>query len=321
MKAYVGVTDWTWFQFLRDLGEPEEVNFWQPSGSRQFRALKPGEMFLFKLHSPRNFIVGGGVFAHSTLLPVSLAWDAFQESNGAPDLDSMRDRVSSYRRVQADPFDDYTVGCILLVQPFFLPENLWVPAPSDWKPNLVQGRGYDLQSGLGRDMWESVQAALAGASSARVRRDSERDHLIVGAGSAREPADRYGTPSLVRPRLGQGTFRVAVTDAYERRCVITGERTLPALEAAHIKPYTKRGEHRVSNGLLLRRDMHALFDRGYLTVTPELHLEVSRRIREEFENGRDYYRFHGQEVRRPRRGFEEPDRGALTWHNENVFRG
>jgi len=36
------------------------VNFWQPSGKQQFRALAPGELFLFKLHSPDNFIVGGG---------------------------------------------------------------------------------------------------------------------------------------------------------------------------------------------------------------------------------------------------------------------
>jgi hypothetical protein len=39
---------------------PEEVNFWQPSGSRRFRVWQAGEPFLFKLHSPENFIVGGG---------------------------------------------------------------------------------------------------------------------------------------------------------------------------------------------------------------------------------------------------------------------
>jgi len=62
MKIWVGVTDDDWFALLSQL-RPDEVNFWQPGGSRTFRALQPGELFLFKLHSPKNFIVGGGHFA------------------------------------------------------------------------------------------------------------------------------------------------------------------------------------------------------------------------------------------------------------------
>ena len=81
-----------------------------------------------------------------------------------------------------------------------------------------------------------------------------------------------------------------VTDAYERRCAITGERTLPALEAAHIKPYGSGGPHQPENGLLLRSDLHRLFDQGYITVgADDRKVNVSSRIREEFENGRDYY--------------------------------
>ena len=65
-----------------------------------------------------------------------------------------------------------------------------------------------------------------------------------------------------------------VTDIYHRRCAVTQERTLPALEAAHIRPYGEGGEHEPRNGLLLRRDIHSLFDAGYVTVTPSLHFEV-----------------------------------------------
>jgi putative restriction endonuclease len=88
---------------------------------------------------------------------------------------------------------------------------------------------------------------------------------------------RHGEPVLVRPRLGQGAFRVLVTDVYRRRCAVSGERTLPALDAAHIRPYGEGGEHAAQNGLLLRRDIHSLFDAGYVTVTPDLRFEVSRR--------------------------------------------
>lgn len=73
---------------------------------------------------------------------------------------------------------------------------------------------------------------------------------------------RYGTPVTILPRLGQGTFRIVVTDAYERQCAVTGERTLPVLEAAHVRPYGRSGPHDPRNGLLLRSDLHTLFDRG-----------------------------------------------------------
>jgi len=125
----------------------------------------------------------------------------------------------------------------------------------------------------------------------------------------------------VLPRLGQGTFRVLVTDAYARRCAITEERTLPVLEAAHVRPYGKSGPHDPRNGLLLRSDIHTLFDRGYVTVTPQMRFEVSRRIKEEFENGRAYYALHGQPVRPPQRADWALGPEFLEWHASNVFRG
>lgn len=303
MRTFVGITDWDWFELLRRQSGLDEVNFWQPSGSRQFRALKPGELFLFKLHSPRNYIVGGGLFAHSSLLPISLAWEAFGVANGAVDFAQMRARVERYRRQEHDQFTDYSVGCILLEQPFFLNENQWIPVPDNWSLNIVQGRGYDLTVEPGLTLWTQLQAAI----------DTPLE--------IREEGARYGPPTLSFPRLGQGSFRVLVTDSYERRCAITNERTLPALDAAHIKPFSAEGEHRVQNGLLMRRDLHALFDRGYLTVTPGLALEVSRRIREEFENGRDYYRLHGNLIRPPVNPLYRPSVEYLEWHNQNAYRG
>ena len=72
---------------------------------------------------------------------------------------------------------------------------------------------------------------------------------------------------------------------------------------------------------MLRRDIHSLFDAGYVTVTPDLCFEVSRRIREEFDNGKHYYALHGQKIELPKEIGQRPDPGALTWHNENCFKG
>lgn len=82
IKLVVAVTDSDWFTHLRRLYNPPEVNFWAPSNAN-FKALRPGELFLFKLHAPRNYIVGGGIFAHATSLPCSIAWETFGEFNGA----------------------------------------------------------------------------------------------------------------------------------------------------------------------------------------------------------------------------------------------
>ena len=311
MKSYVGITDYEWFQLLASRPDLDEVNFWQPGGKASFQRLAPGELFLFKLHSPRNFIVGGGFFAHFTKLPVSIAWDAFGEANGARSLVEMRARIERYRKAPARPQDDYTIGCILLEQPFFLPETDWIPAPADWHPNIVQGKTYDASTEAGRRLWSQVEEALRAQSV---------DEMWPAVG--REPqGPRYGKAVPVRPRLGQGSFRILVTDAYERRCAITGERVLPVLQAAHIRPYASGGEHRVDNGLLLRSDLHTLFDRGYLTVTPQLDLEVSRRIREDFENGRHYNALHGERVREPTDRSQRPSAEFLRWHNEEAYLG
>ena len=81
--------------------------------------------------------------------------------------------------------------------------------------------------------------------------------------------------------------------------------------ATHIKPYSESGEHLVSNGILLRRDLHALFDQGYVTIDPSFRCEVSRKIKEEFEYGRDYYRLHGGAFRVPANLASRPTREYL----------
>ena len=117
-----------------------------------------------------------------------------------------------------------------------------------------------------------------------------------------ESQPRYGDPVTVFPRLGQGSFRLIVTDSYDIRCAFTNSPVLHVLDAAHIRPYSSGGTHVPSNGILLRQDLHTLFDRGYMTVTPSHRIEVSPQIKEEFHNGKEYYRLHGETMRLPEYG-------------------
>jgi putative restriction endonuclease len=280
----------------------DEVNFWQPSGQNNFRALNPGELFLFKLHAPNDFIVGGGVFAKSSIVPISVAWEAFGIKNGAQTYEEFRAAVIGNRH-GIDSREDFNIGCRILTQPFFWPREQWLDLRGKWQRLSGPGRVLSLESGLGAELWRAVQERFRSSSF------SFRE----------EEPERYGEPMLIKPRLGQGAFRIAVTDAYERRCAVTGERTLPVLDAAHIRPYGRGGEHELSNGILLRKDIHALFDRGYVTISPGNKFVVSSRIREKFANGRHYYEMHGQPIRQPSDISLQPSSELLEWHRSEIF--
>jgi putative restriction endonuclease len=312
MRAWIGVTDYDWFDLLRSIPQLEEVNFWQPGGNRAFTTLKPGELFLFKLKYKRGGkIVGGGTFAYSTLLPISLAWESFGIKNGAVDLLEMRRRVGNLKHQTEMLLTDYTIGCILIEQPFFLPEKEWITVP-DWKGPTQQGKTYDLSIEPGLSIMKQLHVNTLLASV-------EKDNQIPS--SVREEQARYGPPVTTYPRLGQGSFRILVTDIYQRRCAVTQEKTLPALDVAHILPYSESGEHVVNNGILLRRDLHALFDQGYVTITPSLKFQVSKKIKEEFENGRDYYRLQDTQLWLPDNPANRPSQQYIKWHNDNKYRG
>ncbi len=311
MKAYIGITDFDWYRFLSSQKEIDEVNFWQPGGQRVFAALKPGELFLFKLHSPHKSIVGGGFFAYANLFPVSLAWESFREKNGVSDFKDMRKRVEKYRRVDPSLAEDYQIGCVLLEKPFFLSSDDWIPEPPDWSSSIVQGKAYDLTVGYGKELWGTLNQTLRKINYTVSQMNLNDDALT----------DRFGAPAEILPRLGQGSFRILVADTYNRSCAITGEKTLPALEAVHIKPFGDNGPHSVDNGILFRSDIHRLFDRGYVTVTPDYHFEVSKKIKEEFENGHEYYALHGKEIYVPGNTLKQPNREFINWHNQNIFAG
>jgi putative restriction endonuclease len=312
MKYYVGVTDDDWFSFLSER-KADEVNFWRPGAQAHWGPIQPGAPFLFKLHSPNNYIVGGGYFVKHTVLPLSLAWLAYGEKNGSVSLQQLKEAIEKYRRKKnEDIIHDPPVGCTLLAEPFYWEKPQWIPVPSEWPMNVVQGKTLDSEEGMGRALWDAVSLRLPSANA--------KSYVSPSSPEAIEPGARFGAPRLVAPRLGQGAFRVLVTEAYQRRCAVTGEKTLPVLQAAHIKPYSEGGPHNVTNGLLLRSDLHILFDNGYIGVDQDYKIKVSPKIREEFSNGRDYYVHQNQKLLvLPTHEQEQPSREQLEWHLKERF--
>jgi len=141
----------------------------------------------------------------------------------------MTARIEAIRRrtgsaILARP-QDYEVGCIMISQPVFFARDDWVADHADWHPRIQGGKTIDVARGDGqRVLAECLER------TARLRREVERldDNLR-----------RYGAPQTVQPRLGQGTFRIAVTSAY-RACAVSGEHSLPAPQGRARAPVRRR---------------------------------------------------------------------------------
>lgn len=301
VSIYIGNTDNDWFDYLQSTGPHVEVNFWRPSDAN-FQAIRAGEILAFRLKSPRNKIAGFGVFTTSSTLPIKTAWEAFGQKNGVQDLRQMINVIAQYRE-DGQATENTFIGCRILVQPVFLPELSWFDVPESWSKNIVGGKTYSTDSTEGLHLWDQL-----------VTKSSQVNYDALGFMESSGTPSRFGEPTLIRPRLGQGAFRVGVVQAYGKQCALTDGRVLPALEAAHIKPYSAGGEHELTNGILLRKDIHSVFDAGYATFDDQLKFVVSSKVKDVFNNGNEYRRLHGQPLRLPKNTAARPSLEQIRWH-------
>ncbi len=304
VNLYIANTDNDWFDFLSSQHDVTEVNFWQPGGTG-FHAIQPGELFAFRLKSPRDKIGGFGVLSSSSILPLQIAWETFGITNGVVSYSELRVAIAKYKTNEIVGPATY-IGCRILVEPVFLPPQLWMDLPPSWSKNIVGGKRYSTEDQEGLRLWNQLQELAQGWSP------------VPNTGFS-ESTVRYGKPTLITPRLGQGAFRIAVTEAYGRQCAISEGKVLPALDAAHIRPYGEGGAHVKSNGILFRKDIHSVFDAGFATVDTDFRFVVSKKVKEIFDNGNEYLRLHGKALKLPKVRSDCPNSDFLRWHNENRF--
>jgi putative restriction endonuclease len=313
VRGYVGVTDGEWYRFLAERPEVSraEVNFWRPGGGRAFRALEVGEPFFFKSHAPHNRVVGGGFYSGFAALPASEAWDMLGEANGVATLEQMLERIAHYRREPIGVHEDPEIGCVFIRDVTFFPDEMAYEPPPAFASSILQGKGYDMGDPAVAGYFDVLMQLVLG-TPLPAELDLGRPWHAAG------PV--FGDPRLAPRRLAQQAFKAVVLDAYHGHCAITGTKIRPVLQAAHIRPVTNGGENRLDNGLLLRSDVHTLFDRGYLAVDPEHRLVVSRRLRADFGNGEEFYSKDGQVIALPDRKPDRPSREFLEWHLDTVFK-
>lgn len=143
-------------------------------------------------------------------------------------------------------------------------------------------------------------------------RCSIETNLVADVGQSVVPELESGDVKKVlrqiRERLGRPQFRGKLLDAYERRCAITGCNAEAALEAAHIDPYNGLSSNQTSNGLLVRTDIHTLFDLGLVAISPKtMKIALAKEL-----EGTSYDDLAGKLLRLPKRQQDQPNSKALA---------
>ncbi len=316
LEPFLANTDRAWFEFLATRavdGRVDEVNFWLPRARRPMKHMIPGETIFFRLKSPDYAIAGYGFFAHFDVVDLHTAWSAFGWKNGDSDKRRFFERIGKYRGVDllAPGAVIAPIGCTILRDATFWPVSRWMPwgVSEGWAPNIVQGK---TEGDQGR------AARLAAAVLADARRMPDD---LIERFMPLEVDQRTMVLRELTAREGQGAFRLRLLRAYEGQCAITGEHTEPVLDAAHIQPYLGPLSNHVQNGLLLTKEFHALFDEGYVAVTPDYEVRVSERLRADWKNGKRYYPYdNARLLHLPSDPALRPSRDALAWHLEHVFK-
>ena len=304
---YIGNTDQRWFEFCKDKSPLSEVNFWQPS-RQHFKAIDEGGIFFFRRKAPINKIAGFGILASSGTISIGQAWRDLGISNGVNDEEHFIELIRKYRKGKiTDEFSQ--IGFKILINPVFLDERDWFDLPKDWSKNIVTGKSYSVNSSAGLRLVQKFQRLNPSAN------EFENDKYSF-EGLAEAPFAGFShTSAKQKIRMGQNAFRVSVLTAYECTCAVTGTSVESALEAAHILKFANHPDHSINNGILLRKDIHALFDRFLLTITEDYKISVNHRLRELYPDSAEYLSLDGKLISLPKEKIKYPSKNKILKRN------
>lgn len=282
----VAVTDRDWFDYQSSHDFIDGINFWTPSPNCP-RQISTGDFFVFKLAGLGDLIGGYGTFVEYKYQSLDDAWKEFGRKNGADTKEEFVNKIKSF-----GPKNDTACGCIVLKDVVYLDEPV-KRVQAGFTPEKKPAQLF---------AYESISFPLGKEP------DSPANFSLVdGVPDEAEMQKR-------KPRKGQSAFHTAVSKAYHSKCCITGETIPELLQAAHIQDYINRDSHHIQNGLLLRIDIHKLFDSGLLYIDQNYHVHVSPLVESE-----EYKILDDHPISLPNNPSEYPSKAALLF-KEKSFR-
>lgn len=306
----VGVT-YPWYQAIKAhyiVSGSRSVNCWTSlAESSNFKGPvpDPGSLVLFIVkRNGQEFICGGGFFCVSRTLEPSKAWDLFGVNNGA---DSYQDFLFQLKEGGWNDgekmISNELNGC------FALSRHEAYPIPKQLDVNVETGSTicYSLDSPQGRFL-------------ALVAMHRRSPHLRPGTFNNEWPgiylmaAEKHASDYSI-------VFFTRMLRAYDFRCAITGDRTQPLLDVAHIRTFYDERFTRPGNGIVMRTDIHRLFSQGYITCEYSSDNEVIVIVSKDLvvQGGREYMKYDGVKLLMPDDKAMWPNRDYLVWHHERRF--
>lgn len=285
----ISPTDLDWFNFLRTEGLNSEINFWTPTPWNVSRLAK-GDKLYFILKSPIRKVGGYGQFVEYKNMSVNDAWNKFGFKNGCASKQELINRLDSYKASNNSDERSVTeteIGCIVLNNAMFLDDDKFIDI-EDYKIDFSR-------------------------FIVKIKYFNEADPLetltnLPSRGFELLPTtlEKLKKSRLVTERKGQGNFRAIITRAYGNKCCITNESTPELVEAAHIQPYIDENSNHVKNGLLLRVDLHKLYDNGLLYIDDSFVIHISPEVKSEY-----YQKLNGTKISLSVNINEQPSTEAL----------
>ncbi len=192
-------------------------------------------------------------------------------------------------------------------------QNLWLQLECT-RDTTLGSVGWARKTGLSNDLEELSQAdgqLLVQTLSARTGGIPRAGDAYSGPWDPRDFIDaRERIMRGIVYRRGQQAFRDALLDCYDRACAITGCSVVDVLEAAHITPDLGAHTNHVTNGLLLRSDLHTLFDCQLIAIEPVRRIVLLHpRLR-----ASEYACWHQKPLRCPRDISAAPSEAAILQH-------
>lgn len=287
----ISPTDIKWFDFLKENQLCSFINFWTPT-PWNIKGLNAGDKLYFMLKKPIRKIGGFGEFVEYKNVTPEEAWNEFGYRNGRESktdfLQSLKKFISKHSiRFDTNNIDgaSHKIGCIVLKNCEFWDEENYLE-PSDFNisfPNQVVTIKYYNENNIIQDSHNIEKSNFNIVSEPREENKYE-----------------------VNRRIGQNNFKAKLLKAYNNKCCISGETIPELLEAAHIQNYKNVLSNHVQNGLLLRVDIHRLFDNNLIYIDNDYVIHVSSLI-----EGTYYRQYDGKKLNLPKASNQYPLLDAL----------
>ncbi|MEP2446582.1 MAG: HNH endonuclease [Balneola sp.] len=301
----IGTTDQDWFEYLRDLNKDIKlslINFWTPT-PWNFKALEKGDRFYFMLKSPIRKIGGYGIFERYEENLPSEAWEKYLQSNGASALNELLNRVDKYagkNSIEYQKGNIDKIGSIILTDPVFFDDSDFFDPHAfgfEYSKHIVKFKTFD------SDFTHSLNHNI------NFTKEETNDYQLIDENI---PIDKELIEK--KKRESQSLFRKQLLKAYDYKCAVSRETSVEVLEACHIQPYKNNDSNHIQNGLLLRADLHILFDKGFIYIDEDYRIWISSTLNSKFYNS-----YHGRHIHLPNNESDKPSKLALKHHKENMF--